>query len=65
MVKYEVGQIVEIRDNTCGHCFEIGEHVRIKSLDEDSEVETAEHLDGSDFWYLDADDFATIKGVLQ
>jgi len=59
-VVYELGEVVEIRDNTCGHGFYYGEHVRIKSLDGDY-VETAEYLDGNDFWYLDEDDIQKIE----
>lgn len=62
MIEYEVGQVVEVRDNTCGHWFEIGEKVRIRSLDKDGEVESAEHLDCSDHWYLDEDDIKPLEG---
>ena len=65
MIEYAVNQIVKIRDNTCGHSFEIGDKVRIKSIDFDGSVTSAEYLDCSDFWCLDEDDIEPFLGVLQ
>lgn len=58
---YEVGEIVQVSANTCGHCFVNGEPVRIRTLDEGGDVESAEHLDGRDFWYIDDEDICKIE----
>ena len=65
MINYEVGQILEVYNNTCGHNFEIGEKVRVRTLDKDGNVDSCEHLDCHDFWYLDDDDVRHIQGELQ
>lgn len=62
MVNFEVGQIVEVYNNTCGHCFEIGELLRVKRLDPYGELERCEHLDGRDYWYVGADDVRHVEG---
>jgi hypothetical protein len=64
-MQYELGQIVEVVDNTCGHSFYIGQKVIIKKFDDDNKVEAAWNLDKTDFWYLDEDDIAPWKGELQ
>ena len=58
---YEVGEIVKVRANTCDHSFLNGEHVRIRNLSEGGNVETAEHLDGRDFWYIDDEDICKLR----
>lgn len=61
MVKYEVGQLFEVFDNTCRHWFEIGEIVRLKTLDEDGDIESCQDLNGYDFWFVDSDDVRPVS----
>lgn len=56
--EFSVGDIVEVVANNSDHDFEIGEHVRIKGTDEDGYI--AEHLDGSDWWYLNVEE---VEGI--
>lgn len=56
----KVGQEVRVVANTTGHEFEIGEIVKIASLLPNGEIEMAEKLDGSDYWYLDEEDIEPI-----
>lgn len=62
MIKYEVGQEVRIRDNTCGHYFHMGEIVTIRGLKEDGRVDSC--FNGEDRWYLDEDDIEPIAQVV-
>ncbi|UUV45975.1 hypothetical protein [Bacillus phage vB_BanS-Thrax3] len=59
--QYEIGEIVEIIDDSNGHLFEIGEHVRIRTLHFHGGVASAESLDGTVFWFLDEDDIKKIE----
>lgn len=63
MSKFFVGDIVEVVDNTSDHMFLIGEKVRITYVYGEGELSKsggcaykAEHLDGSDFWWMHEDD---------
>lgn len=62
MIKFEVGQILEVYDNTCDHMFDIGEKVRVRALNEDGDIDSCEHLDGSDYWFVDSFDVRHIDG---
>lgn len=57
---FEIGQEVKIIGNTSGHEFDIGETVRVKALGNGGEVESAECLDGSDYWFLDGEELEPI-----
>lgn len=61
MVKYEVGQLFEVFDNTCGHEFEIGEIVRLKTLDKYGYIESCQDLNGYDYWFVDSDDVRPVS----
>lgn len=61
-IVFEVGQIVEVFDNTCGHFFEIGEKVRVRTVEPDGAVDSCEHLDRRDHWFLDNDDIRHLQG---
>ncbi|AKQ08484.1 hypothetical protein PQE66_gp169 [Bacillus phage PBC2] len=59
---YEIGEIVKIIDDKNGHLFEIGQRVRIRKLNEDGSVDSAESLeDSQDYWYLNEDDIEKIE----
>mgnify|MGYP001029156215 CR=1 FL=1 len=60
-MRFKEGDIVKVVANTTAHEFRIGEHVRITVTDEDLGEYTAEHLDGSDFWYLDEEEVESIN----
>jgi hypothetical protein len=47
----KVGDYAKIIHNECGHKFAIGEIVRITLANKDG-VDAAEHLDGSDSWFI-------------
>ena len=64
-VLFEVGQILEVYNNTCGHHFEIGEKVRVLGINNDGSIDSCEKLDGTDHWYVDEDDVRHIQGELQ
>lgn len=65
MIKYEVGDIVEVIDNVTGHYFEIGDKVRVRSIFNDGTIDSCEHLDKSDHWYVDNEEVRHIQGELQ
>lgn len=58
---YEIGEIVEIIDNVTGHEFAEGQHVRIVDVDSKGEVQSAESLDGEDYWYIANEDIKKIE----
>lgn len=62
MIEFEVGQIVEVYNNTCCHEFCIGELVRVKNIDINGEVSVCEHLDGRDWWWADSEDVRHVEG---
>lgn len=59
---YEVGDVVEIIDNSCEHGFETGQHVRLCSCDSDG-AWAAKDLEGSAFWYIEEDEFKPVSSV--
>lgn len=49
-----VGEVVEVYRNTEGHCFQVGERVRIQENDAVGDF-VAEYLDKRDFWFVKND----------
>ena len=63
MVILETGQLVKVVKNNSRHNFGIGEVVRfvgIEISDDGAENKIFEHLDGHDWWYMDAEEFEPI-----
>lgn len=65
MIKYEVGDIVEVIDRITGHEFDIGEKIRVRSLLNDGTINSCEYLDKSDYWFLDNEEVRHVQGELQ
>lgn len=60
LTKFEVGKEYRVIGNSNGHGFKIGEVIRlISSFDSGGECR-AEYLDGSDYWYMVAEDLEEI-----
>jgi hypothetical protein len=53
--KANVGELVKITDNSCGHRFPIGEIVRVRSSN------TAEYLDKRDWWAVKEVDYVVLE----
>lgn len=60
--EYKVGDLVEITDCKYGHEFDIGEVVRLTSLDMGTSWR-AYKLDGSDHWQIEPEEFTLSKSI--
>lgn len=58
---YKVGDLVTVVARNCNHEFEIGEIVRVKRMMSETNVDTCEKLDKSDWWCVYNSDIAPIK----
>lgn len=65
MVKYEVGDIVEVVSKLHGHCFRIGDKVRVRTLLCNGTIDSCEYLDKSDHWYVDDEEVRHVQGEIQ
>ena len=65
MIKFEVGDIVEVIAELYGHEFTIGEKVRVRTLCADGTIDSCEYLDKRDQWFLDDEEVRHVKGELQ
>ena len=62
MSKYEVGDIAVITRELNGHRFEIGDKVRVRSLNDDGTVYTVEYLDKRDWWAVSEGEMRRLGG---
>lgn len=60
--KYEVGDLVEVIGKQHGHGFKIGDVVAIDLIDSDDSYKCSA-LDGTEYWWLDEDEFKLYKKV--
>ena len=57
---FKVGQKVRVIANNSYHEFEIGETVRVRTLLKNGEVESAECLDSSEYWFIEEEDIQPV-----